>query len=159
MDRIQVEKLEGSSNWVSWKFDVDLQLTLHKVSEIVTGSLSKPENNDTEENKKLTKEYEEKDATARVPKQHVLTCKNAKDTWDTLHSVYEQRNDRRLDLLYCELFTYKKDSKDTIAMHVSKLQHIFLKLNEELKHESQELPTSPLLNRVLNTFTKISVKE
>ncbi|XP_023312381.1 uncharacterized protein LOC111692560 [Anoplophora glabripennis] len=161
LHRIQIEKLEGTINWISWKFDIDLQLTVNKVAGVVTGSQVRPECGETEDDRKLIREDDEKDAIARYiigstvsqePKQHILTCKNAKQMWDTLHSVYEQRNERRLDLLYTELFTYKKDSKDTIATHVSKLQHIFLQLNEELKHESHELPMSLLLNRVLNTL-------
>lgn len=59
------------------------------------------------------------------PKQHMLTCKTVKEICGSLHSVYEQKNERRLDLLYSQLFNYAKDSMDNIAIHVSKLQRIW----------------------------------
>lgn len=169
MDKLNfIEKLEGERNWVSWKFDVELQLTVHKAMPIVLGETTKPEPHGasaTEAERKAyaaaLKAYEEADAIARViigssvrpePKQHILTCKTGKQMWDALHSVYEQKNERRLDLLYSQLFNYKKDSMDDIATHVSKLQRIWQDLQEELKAEKVQLPKSMLLNRILNTL-------
>ncbi|KAI8426007.1 hypothetical protein MSG28_004983 [Choristoneura fumiferana] len=80
-------------------------------------------------------EQEKLDRLAREPKRHILTAKSGKEMWDILHSVYEQKNDRRLDLLYCQLFTYTKDEADDIATHVSKLQALWQQLNDELKEE------------------------
>lgn len=44
--------------------------------------------------------------------------------WDVLYSVYEQENERTLDLLYSQLFSYNKDPTSNIATHVPKLQKI-----------------------------------
>lgn len=38
-----IEKLEGERNWVSHKFDVELQLTVQKAMPIVQGKVSKPQ--------------------------------------------------------------------------------------------------------------------
>lgn len=163
-----IEKLEGERNWISWKFDVELQLTVQKAMPLVLGEKTKPEAltadaTDADRKKYATelKAYEEADAIARCiigssvrpePKQHILTCKSGKEMWDALHSVYEQKNERRLDLLYSQLFNYVKDPEDNIAVHVSKLQRIWLELQEELKSENVQLPQSMLLNRILNTL-------
>lgn len=169
MDRLSsIEKLEGESNWVSWKFDIELQLTVQKVMHIVLGESTKPEplpEDATEPIRKAQevamKAYVEADAQARYiigssvrsePKQHILTCKTSKEMWDALCCVYEQKNERRLDLLYCQLFSYSKDPTDNIATHVSKLQRIWQELHEELKNENVQLPKSMLLNRILNTL-------
>ncbi|GBM89024.1 hypothetical protein AVEN_151911-1 [Araneus ventricosus] len=72
--------------------------------------------------------------------------------WDALHSVYEQRNEQRLDILYSQLFKYKKETVGDIATHVSKLQLIWQNLQNELKSENIQLPKSMLLNRILNTL-------
>lgn len=169
MDKMNsIEKLEGESNWASWKFDVELHLTVQKAMPIVLGEMIKPEALATEatdaERKAhaaALKAFNEADAIARYiigcslrsePKQHILTCKTGKDMWDVLHSVYEQKNERRLDLLYSQLFNYSKDPCDSIATHVSKLQKIWQELQEELKGEKVELPKSMLLNRILNTL-------
>ncbi|GLV61310.1 hypothetical protein CBL_21132 [Carabus blaptoides fortunei] len=140
MDKFQsIDKLEGERNWLSWKFEIDLQLTMHKVMPVVIGDLKLPESLprgtvDDEKRKayeKNMKAYAEADATARFiigssvrseAKQHILTCKSGKEMWDRLHSVYEQKNERRLDLLYTQLFSYHKDVNDDIVTHVSKVQ-------------------------------------
>lgn len=164
LDKINIEKLEGDSNWISWKFDMDLQQTLHKLHDHFNGKATRPDTVEPDadgSNAKRIRLYEEKEALARYligstvsrdVKRHILTCKTATEMWTKLHSVFEQKNERRLDLLYCELFTYKKDAKDGIATHVSKLQNIFSQLNLELKDEGCTLPTSLLLNRILNTL-------
>lgn len=163
-----VEKLEGERNWISWKFDVELQLSIHKVMPVVLGDIVEPvlpNENATEaerkEYSKALKDFEEKDTIARFvigssvkaePKQHIFTCSSGKEMWDALHTVYEQKNERRLDLLYSQLFSYVKDPADDIATHVSKLQRIWQDIQKELKQEKVQLPKSMLINRILNTL-------
>ncbi|GLV33362.1 hypothetical protein CBL_20110, partial [Carabus blaptoides fortunei] len=142
---------------------------MHKVMPVVIGDLKLPEslprgtvNDETRKAyDKNMKTYVEANATARFiicssvrseAKQHILTCKSGKEMWDRLYSVYEQKNERRLDLLYTQLFSYHKDVNDDIATHVSKLQKIWQDLQEELKSETVGLPKSMLLNRILNTL-------
>lgn len=164
----KVERLVGAENWQSWKFDIDLHLTVHKVRRIVTGDWLRPavlEEGATAEavaaQKKEEAAFEEADGIVRYligcsvsgeVKQHILTSKNGKEMWDTLHSIFEQKNERRLDMLYSQLFSYVKDPADTIAVHVSKLQKIWQDLQDELKTDNVKLPESMLLNRVLNTL-------
>lgn len=167
LDRFNIEKLRGLDNWLVWKFDLNLQLTMHKMQDIVKGvetvpvlpRKDAPADEIASYQRKLT-QYEERDALLQCiigcsvstePKRHILTAKSGKEMWDILHSVYEQKNDRRLDLLYCQLFTYTKDEADDIATHVSKLQALWQQLNDELKDEGT-LPQSLLMNRILNTL-------
>ncbi|GLV54000.1 hypothetical protein CBL_21011, partial [Carabus blaptoides fortunei] len=142
MDKFQsIDKLEGERNWLSWKFDIDLQLTMHKVMPVVIGDPKLPESlpRDTVDDEtrkaydKNMKAYVEADATARF-------------------IIGSSKNERRLDLLYTQLFSYHKDVNDDIATHVSKLQKIWQDLQEELKPENVGLPKSMLLNRILNTL-------
>ena len=167
LDRCVIEKLVGEENWVSWKFDINLHLSVNKLHGIVTGEDLRPSapppgasQTEVDDYRKRLQIFEERDAMVRYiigssvssdPKRHILTTKTGKDMWDILHSVYEQKNERRLDLLYCQLFTYNKDNLDDIATHVSKLQTIWQQLNEELKDEGK-LPESLLMNRILNTL-------
>ncbi|GBN41566.1 hypothetical protein AVEN_172921-1 [Araneus ventricosus] len=163
-----IERLEGERNWVSWKFDVELQLTVQKAMPVVQGKITKPGllTLDASENEKKTydtalKGFEKLDAVAKYiisssvrpePKNHILTCETSKDMWDAFHSVYEQRNEQRLDFLYSQQFNYKKETVDDIATYVSKLQRIWQHLQDELKSENVQLPKSMLLNRILNTL-------
>jgi len=53
----------------------------------------------------------------------VMMHKTAKDIWDKLYSIYEQKSGQRLDFLICQLFNYRKSPSDSIAQHVSKLKN------------------------------------
>lgn len=165
MEKIpKIEKLVGVKNWSTWCFDMDLALTVLGVKNIATGDLKRPTKVDFPDDNDLlaaTKFFEEKDALLKCAigmsvqgeaKQHLLTAKDGKAMWDILHSIYQQKSERRLDLLYLQLFNYKKLETDDIATHVSKLNKIWTDLNEELKAENVKLPTSLLLNRILNTL-------
>ncbi|KAJ8968935.1 hypothetical protein NQ314_002027 [Rhamnusium bicolor] len=144
----------------------DLQLSI-KVQKIVTGELTMPvplDDGAYEVTRRgyvtSLKIYENYDAMVKYiiecsvrpeAKQHILTCNSGKEMWDVLHSVYEQKNERRLDLLYSQLFSYHKDPINPIVTHVSKLQSIWHVLHE-LKIEHGQLPQSILLIRILNTL-------
>ncbi|GBM28088.1 hypothetical protein AVEN_66571-1 [Araneus ventricosus] len=94
-----IERLEGEMNWGSWKFDVELQLTVQKAMPVVQGRVTKlePLPFDASENEKKTydtalKCFEELDAVARYiigssvrpePKNHILTCRTS-----TLFTVF-----------------------------------------------------------------------
>ncbi|GBL89709.1 hypothetical protein AVEN_104655-1 [Araneus ventricosus] len=133
---------------------------------VVQGKLTKPEPLplDTSENETYDtalKYFEDLGAIARYiigssvrpdPKKHILTCKTSKDTGDALHTVYEQRNKQRLDLLYSQLFNYKQETVDDIDTRVSKLHRIWQDLQDEFKSENAKLPKSMLLNRILNAL-------
>ncbi len=51
----------------------------------------------------------------------IMMHKSAKEIWDKLLSIYEQKSGQRLDLLISQLFNYRKESSDSIAQHVAKL--------------------------------------
>ena len=83
----------------------------------------------------------------------VMMLKSARDIWNKLLSIYEQKSGQRLDFLICQLFNYRKESSDSIAQHVGKLEALWVELSQEvLDIEKVQLPLSFLLNRILNTL-------
>ena len=58
--------------------------------------------------------------------------KSAKEIWNKLLSIFEQRSGQRLDLIICQLFNYRKDPPDTIAQHVVKLEALWMELCQEV---------------------------
>ncbi|KAK9680312.1 hypothetical protein QE152_g39194 [Popillia japonica] len=65
---------------------------------------SKASTDEVEKYNKELKSYKELDSLAQFiigasvkadPKQHILTCKSSKEMWDMLHSIYEQKSERR----------------------------------------------------------------
>ena len=65
------------------------------------------------------------------PLQLILMYKTAREMWQKLSASYEQQSEQRLEQLYLQLLEYRKDAADSIATHISKLQKLWQKLNEE----------------------------
>ena len=79
--------------------------------------------------------------------------KTAREMWDKLALAYEQKSEQRLEHLYLQLLEYKKDFNDSVAMHISKLQKLWLELNEEsMRIDNVELPITLLIMRILSTL-------
>ncbi|KAJ8971882.1 hypothetical protein NQ314_000495 [Rhamnusium bicolor] len=106
MDKfLLMDKLEGRRNWTSWKFDIDLQLSINKVKKIVTGELKMPvpldDGADEVSRRYITslKIYEDSDAMVKYiigcsvrpeAKQHILTCNSGMEMWE-YYTVYINR--------------------------------------------------------------------
>ena len=76
----------------------------------------------------------------------VVMLVSARDIWNKLLSIYEQKSGQRLDLLISE-------PGDSLAQHVTKLENLWTELSQEvLSIEKVHLPLSFLLNRILNTL-------
>lgn len=149
MDKLpepRVEKLKGDLNWQMWKFDVISLLKALKLEQLLYNKQEQPNEKDD------VVKYIIGSSLSAEPKQHVITCNTANEMWEKLVCIYEQKNERRLELLYVKFCTYSKNPSDSVATHASKLQTLFRDLNEELKEENCVLPQSLLLNRILYTL-------
>ena len=57
----------------------------------------------------------------KEPLQLILMLKSARDMWKKLSLSYEQKSEQTLEQLYLQLLEYKKETSDTVAMHIAKL--------------------------------------
>ncbi|XP_054259817.1 uncharacterized protein LOC128984511 [Macrosteles quadrilineatus] len=65
-------------------------------------------------------------------RQLINMCTSAKDMWDKLHSVFVQQTEQRQERLFNEFFCIKmKDSNDSVAKHISKLDKLWTELQDE----------------------------
>ena len=170
----KIDKLQGTSNWLQWRFQICnmLRTQVHdgrSALGVITGTVLPPvaPGNDANEdviatyNDAVTK-YDKLDAIAITIMTTAMTrdiCSmimmhtSAREIWDKLLSIYEQKSGQRLDYLISQLFNYRKDSSDSIAQHVAKLESLWFELCQEvLAIEHVQLPLSFLLNRILNTL-------
>jgi hypothetical protein len=87
------------------------------------------------------------------PLQLIVMFKTAREMWSKLQASYEQKSEQRLEYLYLQLLEYKKDSSDSVAVHISKLQKLWLELNEEsFRIDACRLPQTLLIMRILSTL-------
>ena len=73
--------------------------------------------------------------------------------WVKLETSYEQKSEQRLEHLYLQRLEYKMETGDSVATHVSKLQKLWMELNEESwRVDKCKLPDTLLIMRILSTL-------
>lgn len=168
MDQMKciVDKLEGQNNWTDWKFQVRIQLQVNNVMSSVQNEFEVPEKPPDKESEEYDKKVQALNRSEYIAQNIIVSsissqvrqlinmCTSAKDMWDKLHSVFEQRTEQRQDRLFNEFFgTKTKDSNDSVAKHISKLEKLWTELQDETwKEDKVKLPESLFLNRILNTL-------
>ncbi|KAL4104202.1 hypothetical protein QTP88_019511 [Uroleucon formosanum] len=64
------------------------------------------------------------------PLQYIMNCDTAKEMWDKLLSVYEQKSDSSVTLIQQKFYSYVINLDDNMGIHISKLES----LSRKLKH-------------------------
>jgi hypothetical protein len=169
MEKIVIPKLKGKSNWSIWKLQIESSLQYHDYEGVLTGGISEPAalaadatNQQRKEHEAAQKLYKKANGFAvslvsttveEGPLQLILMYKTVREMWQKLTASYEQKSEQRLEHLYLQLLEYKKDIADSIATHISKLQRLWIELNEEsMRVDRRDLPPTLLLMRILSTL-------
>jgi hypothetical protein len=169
MDKLQIPKLRGKGNWAIWKLQITSNLEYHDFEGVLTEAIVEPAAladdatvQQKKKHEKKLKRYKKANGCAvtlltttveEEPLQSILMLKSAREMWKKLSLSYEQKSEQRLEHLYLQLLEYKKETNYTIAMHISKLQKLFLELREEsLRIDKCELPITLLIMRILSTL-------
>lgn len=116
MDKFQIPKLKGKSNWTVWKLQIEYNLQYHDYEGILTGQIKEPDQLRDDVTNQLKKECE---ASVKLfkkangfavtllsttledePMQLIMMFKTAKEMWDKLAASYEQKSEQRLEHLY-----------------------------------------------------------
>ena len=110
----KVEPLQGSANYRTWKFSMQMVLQAKDFWEVVSGEEAKP---DTE---KAGQAWEKKArkalativlALSAAEKEHVIDCTTPKAAWDILEKLYEGKGRNRKFMLLRELFRESMGTK------------------------------------------------
>jgi hypothetical protein len=161
MEKIQIPKLKGKSNWSVWKLQVESTLQYHDFEGVLIGAIEEPvqlqpnaSNQEQKEYDTVLKRYKKANGYAVTllsttiedePLQLILMFKTAREMWNKLLTTYEQVSEQRLENLYVQLLEYRKDAADTVATHVSKLQKLWRELNESLCVSTRQSYPKPYL--------------
>jgi len=165
--KLQIDKLEGSTNWNKWKWQIKMHFEQYELTSIVDGTrlLPVPKDGESEtEKKKNESEWKRDNAKAAAliastltppVADLVMTCTDAKDIWDKLISVFEQSSIQRLNLLMTQFFQVSREITDNVATHAAKVERIFNEMNDELKRiGSSAIPAELLHGKILQTVGK-----
>lgn len=149
-DRINIEKLDGGSNWLTWKFLMRQVLESNELFDYVDGTILAPTNEDAA----AIVAWKKNDAKARraistackrQPLLQIMNCNTAKDMWTILKSTYEQASKSNILFLQQRYYSFAKEPGDDIATCLSKLVEIV----QQLKDQNENISDSMVMTKIL----------
>ncbi|KAH0808391.1 hypothetical protein GEV33_014398 [Tenebrio molitor] len=132
-----VSKFNGT-NFQSWKFQVNALFVAHGIRDIVDGWRVKPEGVGRDIARWIKYNAKAMFLIESVQLEPLLVCVTAKEMWEKLTSVHEQKSASNKLLLTTKLYEYRMSPGDTIIQHVAKVQNMAAQLQG---------PNSPPLGR------------
>lgn len=165
-ESIKINKLTGNENWETWKFQIKVIMTAADTFDVVTGKSKKPvltkSSSETEDEarkrygidysifKKADNKAQKYIVTSvdEQPLQYIMNCDTAKEMWDKLLSVYEQKSDSSVTLIQQKFYSYVMNPDDNMAIHISKLES----LSRKLKQLGEPISDSMLMTKILMTL-------
>jgi hypothetical protein len=126
-----VSKFNGT-NFQSWKFQVNALFVAHGIRDIVDGSRVKPEGVGQDiarwikENAKAMFLISTTIESEQL--EPLLVCVTAKEMWEKLTSVHEEKSASNKLLLTTRLYEYRMSPGDSIIQHVAKVQNMAAQL-------------------------------
>lgn len=165
-ESIKINKLTGNENWETWKFQIKVIMTAADIFDVVTGKSKKPvitkTSSETEDDarkrygvdfsifKKADNKAQKYIVTSvdEQPLQYIMNCDTAKEMWDKLLSVYEQKSDSSVTLIQQKFYSYVMNPDDNMAIHISKLES----LSRKLKQLGEPISDSMLMTKILMTL-------
>ena len=140
----RVDRLQGSSNYRTWKFSMRMVLEAKDLWGIVSGDEKKPD----KEPEAVTWEKSAKKALALISltltaaeQQHIIDCTSPVVAWKILEKLYEGKGRNRKFMLLQELFRMTLKDNDygmngylrAVKDKISELSTIGLKLDDDIK--------------------------
>ena len=103
-------------------------------------------------------------ALERQPMMHIINCVTAKEMWDKLHAVYENKTDVSIHALQQKWFSLTKDPKDDMSTHISKVEDLCYQLKALGENVSESMTITKILmtipqkyNHFLSAWDSIDV--
>lgn len=144
--------LEGVSNWHTWKFQVKVILKAVNVFDIVDGTRKCPETD--EEKISLWKRLDAKAQGVIVVRLsskallHVQNCETAKDIWDKLNTVYEQKSDVSLHILQQKFFEVKYSETEDISTFISRIEGLVT----QIKQSKGDISENMIITKIISSL-------
>ncbi|CAH0713594.1 unnamed protein product, partial [Brenthis ino] len=121
--------LENASNWHTWKFQVKVILKAVNAYDLVDGLLKCPENDDT----KLATWKAQAVIVGRLGSTamlHIQNCETAREIWDKLNTIYEQKSDVSLHILQQRFFEEKYIGSEDVSTFIAKIEAIVTQVRQ-----------------------------
>lgn len=129
---MKIGKLNDAADWKLWKFQIRLILNASELFGYVDGTKPKPSGM-TAEQVASRAEWFKMDAKAQKiigtaigvnQVVHLQSCETAKEMWDKLSSIFEQRNDMSVLLLNQRFMNCVKEPTESMIAFIARLEEI-----------------------------------
>jgi hypothetical protein len=153
-ERVSFDKLEGASNWLTWKFQMRQVLEASELFDIVDGTVRTPMDPYDSGYAAELAAWKKGDAKARraistacktQPLLQIMNCKTAASMWSTLRSTYEQSSKSNIVFLQQRYYSFAKEPGDDIATFLSKLTEVV----QQLKDQNESISDSMVMTKIL----------
>jgi len=123
------------TNFQAWKFQMRAILIAKKLTEIVYGIKKREEAS----SKAPRDVWDESTARAMMiisstieasQIDYMLTCETAADMWNRLSVLHEQKSEFSKSLLMSHFHAYRMQSRDKVALHISKVENLARQLRD-----------------------------
>lgn len=150
LEKFVIQRFDGS-DFSLWKCEIKVYLAGHGYWGVVDGSSTRP----TTQNEAAI--WDEKDNKAmyvimhgveRDLRRHLINCTSAKEMWDKLLSIHEQKCEMSVDLALEKFCSYRMKEDDTIANHVASVET----LAQELSNLGAARDEKDIINRITSSL-------
>lgn len=129
-----VRKFDGT-NFQGWKFQINTLFIANGIQDIVKGTRVKPEDANSAEAKAWARDNAKamfiiSSAMEYTRLEPLLVCTSAKDMWDRLCSIHEQKSASNRLLLTQKFHEYRMSSSDSVVQHIAKIQNMAAQLTD-----------------------------
>lgn len=155
----KITKLKGAENWAQWKFQVSVLLRNKDALRMATGDLDRPvlaqeataaQRQELRNWMKVDNTAQKIIATSVADSQlvHIMNCSYAKDMWQALHNLYEQKSETSIHMLQQKWYLLSKKPKDSMASHIAKLKDLV----HRLEALGEPIADSMIITKILMTL-------
>lgn len=151
-----IKRFDGR-NFQAWKFQISAVLMTNEIFDVVDGTRTRPANQEGE-NAALTKLWIKDNAKATAiiasPMENeqvvsMLVCGTAKQMWDKLITVHEQKSVSNVGTLTQRFYSYKMSPTDTVIQHVSAVQN----MARQLTDLGERISDAAVIAKILSSLT------
>ncbi|KAJ8728905.1 hypothetical protein PYW07_006601 [Mythimna separata] len=144
--------LENAGNWHTWKFQVKVILKAVNVYDLVDGSSKCLEKDDS----KLDT-WKKLDAKAQgvivsrlgnTAMLHVQNCETAKEIWDKLNTIYEQKSDVSLHILQQRFFEETYNGTEDVSTFIAKIEAIVA----QIRQAKGEIAENMIVTKIISSL-------
>lgn len=129
-----VKKFDGS-NFQAWKFRLNTILVAHAMQDVVNGTRAMPADAGSDAGKKWVKDNAKamcfmSSSVKDSQLECLLNCTTAKEMWDKLCRIHEQKSEANKLLLLQKFHGYRMDLNESVVQHVSCIQNMATQLTD-----------------------------